>query len=401
MLNFKYEIKTQDGDIQKGKIIASSQNNAILLLKKQGYHILSITEEKKSILTYELSWGVSKKDIIIFTKQLSIMLDSKIALIESLGIILPEIKNKKFQKIIIDIIEKIKAGSTFSDALKNHPKTFSEFYIGLIKTGETSGTLADSLLYLSKHIEEQAKFKSKLISAMIYPLFILSVMLIIIGALFLYILPVKLFPILEGMGEKDLPFITTIVMGFVDILKTNIIIIISTILILIIGFIATYKTKKGRYFFDKNILKIPLFGDIIKKIYMVQFIKNFTVSVSSGLPIIKALNIAAFVMSNRAYRKALQDVSTKASAGGELSSIIRQHSSLFSGFLIQMLMVGEKTGMLKNSLTGVAKIYEEEINSKINMIISLLEPLMMIFLGAVVLVIVLAVFLPILQMTAM
>lgn len=399
MLSFDYEVKTQGGEIQNGKIIASSKNNAISLLKEQGYYVLLIKEVKKSSLNTEISFGIPKKSVILFTKQLSVMLRSKITLIEVLGIIIPEIKNQKFQKKIFRIMEEIKAGSPFSDALKSHPKVFDEFYVALIKTGEDSGNLADSLLYLSKHLENQQKMKRKIISAMAYPMFILTIMMFTIWFLFLYMVPKKLQPILEGMGT-ELPLLTVVVIGIADFLVSNIIIIILAIILLIIGFWSIYKTVSGRYFFDKNILRIPLLGNLMKKIYMVQFIKNFTVSISSGLSIIESLNMTEGIISNWAYKKEIRNIVKKVTAGTTLSSAIGHQSFFFSGVFLQMLVAGERSGILKDSLESVSELYEDEIKTKINLGISFLEPIMMLFLGAVVLVIVLSVFLPILQITA-
>ncbi len=398
MLSFKYKIQKIDGEIQSGKIAASSKVDAISLLKKEEVYILSIEEEKKSALNIKLSLGVPKQNVILFTKQLEIILKSKITLIEALGIITPEIRHLKFQSIIIDIAEKVKSGMPFSSALKSHPKLFGEFYVGLIKMGERSGRLSDSLSSLSKHLDEQQKFKRKIKAAIAYPIFLLIIMILVVGVIFLWIFPEKLIPILEGFGG-ELPLITTLMIGFVNFLVANIIKILFIFFFFVIAIIIISKIKKGRYFLDNLILKLPILGNLIKKFYIIQFAKNFSVSLSSGLSIVESLKITERIISNTVYKKAIFETREKIITGTSLTYALRAYPSLFSSFFMQMLIVGERTGMQGSSLIGISEIYEEELDQKINLIIKLIEPFIMIILGVIVFVVVLSVFLPIIQIT--
>lgn len=400
MLNFNFKVKLPNGQIKKGEITASSKAIAISLLKKEGFYILSIIEKKKrSGLNINISFRVPTKIIILFTKQLAIMLQAKLTIIQTLGIIAPEIKNKKLKKTIEDVIEKVKSGSTLSAALESHPKVFNDFYVGLIKIGESSGELPQTLLYLAKYLEKNQRFKTKMFSAMAYPACLLLVMIIISAILFLYVIPEMLIPVLEKLGG-ELPPLTIFVIGIAEFFRTNIIIIISIIILLIIGIGVLYKTPSGRYFFDKNIFKIPLLGSLIKKIYIVHFIRNFSVSISNGISIVEALTISKNAIPNKAYKKAILEITEKVIAGNTLSSGVKIQAFYFSSFFLQMLLIGEKVGLIKESIYAVSDIYEEEIDNKIDLILQLFPVVIMVIMGIMVLIIVLAIFLPIIQITA-
>ncbi len=399
MPNFKFIIKKETGDLQKGNIQANSRDDALSLLKKEGVFILFLEETKKSRLNISPK-KISQRDISIFSKQLSIMLQSKITLIESLQIIILEMKNERFKGILVKIIEDIRAGAMFSNALSKHPAIFSDFYINIIRVGESSGALSEALIYLIKHLEEQEQIKSKIKAAMIYPALIIIVMVVIVGVLFLWLLPTHLFPVLEKAGV-ELPLPTIIVMSFVDFLTGNIIQIILTIILLIVGFFVINKTKGGKYFFHKTYLKIPIIGDLMKKFYMAQFATIFYTSMTSGVSMVESLNMTKKVVGNVVYKESISDFRERIKEGEVLSAAVKKYPLLYSSMFIQMLMVGEKTGLIERSLNNICDIYSEEIDRKIKIGISLMEPAIIIFLAVIVLVIVLSVFLPIIQMTTM
>lgn len=399
MPNFKFTIKEKLGNIRRGNVQANSKEEALLLLKKEGGYVLLLEEiQKKTFDAALFSKKIPQKDIILFSKQLSVMLQSKITLIESLKIIVLELQNQEFKSIIVDIIEKIRAGQSFSENLKRYPKAFPPLYVNIVMVGETSGTLSDSLLYLIENLEEQQNIKSKVKSAMVYPILVITVMVAIVGFIFLYIFPVFLMPTLLETGA-ELPIITVIVINFVNFLTTNILQIILIILFLIGGLIILNNTKRGRYFLHKNYLKIPIVGDLMKKFYMSQFAMVFHTSIKSGLSTVRSLDMIEKVINNMVYKETILTMSKKVNEGELLSTVTKKYSSLFSFLFVQMLIVGEKTGLSESALKNVCSIYNEEIDRKIKIAISLLEPLIIVIIGIVVLIVVVAVFLPIMQMT--
>jgi type IV pilus assembly protein PilC len=225
-------------------------------------------------------------------------------------------------------------------------------------------------------------------------------MVVIVGVLFLWLLPTHLFPVLEKAGV-ELPLPTIIVMSFVDFLTGNIIQIILTIILLIVGFFVINKTKGGKYFFHKTYLKIPIIGDLMKKFYMAQFATIFYTSMTSGVSMVESLNMTKKVVGNVVYKESISDFRERIKEGEVLSAAVKKYPLLYSSMFIQMLMVGEKTGLIERSLNNICDIYSEEIDRKIKIGISLMEPAIIIFLAVIVLVIVLSVFLPIIQMTTM
>ncbi len=398
MIIFFYKAKKANSKVESGEISANSRVEALGFLKEQGFFVLSLKEKKKKSLSINFLKKIPKKNIISFTRQLSIILKSKITLIESLRIIILEIKHERFKNSIIDIVEKIKAGVLFSSALKGHVNIFGEFYIGLIEMGEKSGRLSNSLFILANHLEKEQKFKSKIKSAIAYPVFLIFMIIATIGVVFLYVFPEILMPTLEAFGT-ELPLLTVLVMSFSNFLVNNILLIFLIAFIIIIFLVFFNKTKQGKSFIHRNVLRLPFFGNFLKKIYMAQFSKNFLISLSSGLSIIEALKVTSNIIPNVSYKEALLEVRKKISAGIPLSSAVKAYPSFFSSFFVQMLIVGEKTGLQKESLSSISDFYDNEVDETIDLILKLVEPIMMLFLGAIVLLVVLSVFLPIMQMT--
>ena len=396
-MKFNYQARTPEGDVQAGVVEAASKEAAIILLQKYNLFITILEEASaQPIWMRKIKiGGTSRKDIVAFSRQMAIMFKSNIPMLDALHALADGQRNQDFKETILKIAEEVEGGATLSQALGMYPKEFNDFFISMVKSGEASGKLSDILVYLADHLEKEYALRSKIIGAMIYPIFVLSVVSLVLVGLVLFVIP-KIKDLLTGTGQA-LPPVTQFILNLSDFASRWGWIFAVILAILIIGISRYTRTEEGKRIFDRIMLKIPLVGDMGMKIQLARFAENLSTLIAGGLPIAQALEMTADIVGNTIYKDIILETMNEVKKGESISYVLRQHPKEIPPLFIQMTAVGEKTGKLDSSLTNIVSFYEEEIERTLATMLSLLEPVMIIFLGGVVMVIVLAVLMPIYQ----
>jgi len=388
--------RTRDGKRQKGEMTAKSKDEAISTLRKQNILVTSVsTRTSKLNLNLSFKAGVSDKDIVVFTRQFATMIDAGLPLIQCLDILAKQTENKTFASSINEIRQDVEAGSTYADALRKHPNIFNDLYVNMVAAGELGGILDTILNRLSKYIEKSIKLKRQIKSAMAYPSTIVAVAVVVIVVLLVWVIPIfaKMFTDFGGV----LPAPTRMVIGASDFMQHNILIIIGAVGLIIFGLSRYYKTSNGRRTVDRLALRLPIFGLLVRKIAVAKFTRTLGTLISSGVPILDGLDIVAKTAGNKVVEEALVATRQSISEGKTLAEPLEQ-TQVFPPMVVQMIAVGETTGALDAMLSKIADFYDEEVDSTVSTLTSLLEPMLMIFLGIVIGFIVVAMYLPIFKL---
>jgi len=388
--------RTRDGKRQKGEMTAKSKDEAISTLRKQNILVTSVsTRTSKLNLNLSFKTSVSDKDIVVFTRQFATMIDAGLPLIQCLDILAKQTENKTFASAINEIRQDVEAGSTYADALRKHPKIFNDLYVNMVAAGELGGILDTILNRLSKYIEKSIKLKRQIKSAMAYPSTIVAVAVVVIVVLLVWVIPIfaKMFTDFGGV----LPAPTRMVIGASDFMQHNILIIIGAVGLIIFGLSRYYKTSNGRRTVDRLALRLPIFGLLVRKIAVAKFTRTLGTLISSGVPILDGLDIVAKTAGNKVVEEALVATRQSISEGKTLAEPLEQ-TQVFPPMVVQMIAVGETTGALDAMLSKIADFYDEEVDSTVSTLTSLLEPMLMIFLGVVIGFIVIAMYLPIFKL---
>jgi type IV pilus assembly protein PilC len=397
-MRFNYQARTKDGQLQTGVVEASSREAAVALLQKHDLFV-TLLENVETIPFWMRSiriGGISSKDIVAFSRQLAVMFKSNVPLLEALQTIAEGFSAKpNFREKILKIAEEIEGGSPLSQALSLYPNIFSPFYISMVKSGETSGKLSGDLVYLADHLERDHNFRSKVTGAMIYPAFVLAVAVIVLILMTTMVIP-QLTEFLISAGQ-ELPWVTKAIISFSDFMRKWILVIIVAFTVIIGGFLRYKQTEEGKKIFDRISLKIPLLGDLSKKIYLTRIAENLATLISGGLPIAQALEISADVVGNTVYKRILLRTREEVRRGETISTVMKDYPDEISPLFIQMTVVGEKTGQIDQALMNVVDFYQKETERDLDSLISLLEPALIIFLAVIVAFIMLAILMPIYQ----
>ena len=400
-MKYFFNAKDSKGLNQRGTIEASSREVVLDILASQGLFPISIEEETagKKVLNKKivLFGGVSHKEIVMFTRQLSIMIDANVSPGEALDTLGAQINNEIFKEKIFNIAKDIRGGSLLSKAFSKYPEIFSSFYINMIKSGEVSGDLPRILQRVSEHLESEYSIRSKTIGAMIYPAIILVVFVLIFTVIMVFIIP-GLIGVLEGTNQ-ELPTATKIVMAISNFFVKFWYLIFVAIISIISFFLFYIKTKEGKEIFDNLILKMPIFGSFLKNLLLSRFAENLSTLISAGIQITEALDVTANLIGNNVYKRALSETKQKVIKGDSLSNSLSNYPHIISPLFVQMVSVGEKTGKLDSSLMNIVRFYKQESETFINSLSSIIEPVLMIVLAVMVGGLVAAVILPIYQIT--
>ena len=404
-MKFNYQARNKEGEISTGQIEASSKEAAIAFLQKRELYITFLKTEKgetkkekekksfsKKIESIEIFGRTSRKDVVLFSRQLSIMFRSKVPLIEALRAFSVQIPNPNFREKILKISQEVEAGTSFSKALALYPKIFSHFYIAMIKSGEASGKLFESLDYLAEHLEREYHLTAKAKGAMVYPILVLLVIFVVLGIMVFVIIP-QISGVLEGLG-RELPLITRIVLNITENIKEWGFLMVGFVISIVILSVYYKQTEKGRYFFDNLWFKIPIIGNVLKMIYVARFAENLSTLITGGLPITRALAVTSDIINNVVYKMVILKIQEAVKRGETISSVLFNYPKLFPPVFIQMVLVGERTGTLGTTLLNIVSFYQKEVDRMVDGALSLLEPALIIFLGIVVGGVVVAILLP-------
>jgi len=394
---FNYQARTQKGEVHAGQIEASSKEAAAGLLRGRGFYVTFLEEATAPIYAKRIALfeKISRKDLVMFSRQLAIMFKSKVPLIEALEVLSSQTKNFDFREKIFKISEKVEGGTAFSQSLALYPKIFSPFYIAMVKSGEVSGKLSEVLDYLAEHQEREYHLTSKAKGALIYPSLILLVILLVIILLVVFVIP-NLVSVFEAGGQK-LPIATQVVIALADFSKKWGWLVLAIIAAAIFSLTRYYATPKGRAFFDKMFLKVPIFGSFLKMVYLSRFAENLSTLIAGGLPIVQSLGVVGDIIGNTSYKEAILTAADEVRKGEMISSTLNRFPELFPPVFVQMVLVGEKTGTVDTTLMNIVDFYQKEVDRAIDNILSVMEPVLIVFLGVVVGGIMLSILMPIYQ----
>ncbi len=384
-MKFTYEVLNNNtGKKEKGSIDAPDMAQAGRELREKGLTPTNIIPEGRGSFTESLRdlKSISLKEKIVFIEDLAIMLKSGIGVSKGLNIITSQNKNGKFHKILKDISGAVESGTPLNAAMAKYPKVFSNIFVSMVKVGEVSGNLDKSLNYLAVQLEREADLKSKTKGAMMYPAVILSAMLIIGVLMSVFVLP-KLTVIFKEF-QGGLPLTTRIIVGFAEFMSGHAILVIGGLILAIIGFIAFLRTKPGQTTFDWFLLHFPATKEIVKKINIARFSRIFSSLLKSGINVVEGLAVAGEALGNVYYRDVLIEASSEVKLGKPITAVFEQNEHLFPNIIVEMLKVGEETGSMESILEQIAIHYEEEVDTTMKNISSIIEPLLLLIIGAVV-----------------
>ncbi|MBL7142318.1 MAG: type II secretion system F family protein [Candidatus Pacebacteria bacterium] len=400
-MKFNYQVRTKTGEIRAGQVEASSKEGAINLLQKYGLYVTFLEEAVQPFYAtrIKLFEKISQKDVVLFSRQLSIMFRSRVPLVESLRVLSSQSQSFEFKEKILKISDDVEGGSSFSGALSNYPNIFSSFYIAMIKSGEVSGKLSEVLDYLAEHLEREYHLLGRVKGAMLYPLLVLFVVFLILALLVFFVIP-HLSEVLEASGET-LPLITQIIIAIAEFFRQFGLAILLIFVFLVIFGLRYYRTEKGRRFFDNILLKLPLFSPLFKMIFINRFAENLSTLISGGLPIAQALEIVADIIDNTLYKEVILKTRDEVRKGKAISEILSKSPELFSPVFVQMVLVGERTGSLDTTLMSIVDFYQKEIDRTIENTLSILEPALIVFLGVVVAGLMLSILVPMYKMVSL
>lgn len=400
MAIFKYKALDVDKKERKGLIEAINEEAAAGTLKEKGLSIISIkrkSERKGKAKFLTILNRVKLKDLVIFSRQFAVMISANVALVQSLRILVEQTENITLKMIVSEIADEVDSGLRLSDALAKRPKIFSNFYINVIKSGETSGKLDEILNYLADEMEKDYDMMSKIKGAMIYPVFVL-LSLGIVGVIMMVFVVPKLTGILTETGA-ELPMATKILIGTSDIMSNYWWLLLIILVGIIIGFKFYIGTPLGRRQFDFLKLKIPIFGKLLQRIYLVRFTRSMNTLIVGGVPIIKSLEIAAEVVGNQTYKDLIKETSKAVEDGDSISSVFIDSKEI-PKMVSQMMSIGEKTGKLDIILGRITDFYSREISNIVANLMTLMEPLIMAVMGVAVGIMVAAIILPMYNMAS-
>ncbi len=391
MPQYEWTGTKKTGEVISGVMTADSKEAASRNLQRQNIMVTKIKEKGKEFALPKFGGGVSTKELAIFTRQFSVMIDAGLPITQCLEILASQQENKFFQRIIFGIREDVEAGANLSDALRKAPKVFDDLYCNLVAAGEAGGILDTILQRLSVYIEKNVKLKAAVKSALIYPVVVVVVAVLIVALIMWKVIP-TFASLFAGLGAK-LPMPTRVVIAISNFLGSWWWLIGICIAAIIIALRTYYATPGGRYNIDKLTLKLPVLGIVLKKIAVARFCRTLGTLVSSGVPILEGLDITARTSGNAVVEEAIMKTRKSVEEGKTIVEPLLA-TKLFPGMVTQMIGVGESTGALDAMLSKIADFYEDEVDEAIANLMSLLEPLIIVFLGTTVGGIVIAMYMP-------
>lgn len=395
---FSYKAKDNNKKFKTGRIVAVNEDLALKYLTNRGFSsILLKILPQLEFKVISIFSRITGKDLVIFSRQFSIMMTANVSITEALLTIFEQTENIKFKDIISKVAYDVDNGVSLSDALKKHPRVFSNFYCSVVKAGETSGKLDNVLEYLADEIEKDYDLVKKFRGALIYPAFIMTG-LFIVGIVFIFFVLPSLTTILQETGG-ELPLSTRLVIGASNFLQNYYLFLIIAVISIIIFLRFYLKTGNGKRVKNYVSINFPIIGKIFRLVYLVRFSSSLSTLLKGGVSLIKSLEISTEIINNYYYSDAIDKSIEEINEGGSVSSSLID-SPYFPKMVPQIMMVGEKTGRMEESLDEIAKFYEKELNGKLNNLNSLLEPLIMVIMGIGVGIMVAAIILPMYNMAS-
>ncbi|SPD72140.1 Type IV pilus assembly protein TapC [uncultured Desulfobacterium sp.] len=396
---YNWVAETKKGRKIKGELEAADEKIAASQLKRRNLEVKKIKEKPKDLFENIafLQPKIKKKDLVIFTRQFSTMIDAGLPLVQGLTILAEQTENPSFRKLLKQVVGDVEGGASLNEALKKHPHVFDDLFVHLVAAGEVGGILDTILQRLAVYIEKAEKLKSRIKGAMTYPIIVMVIAAGVLAVIMIFVIPVfqEMF---KGAG-KGLPLPTQMVVNLSEFTIKYIIHIIVALILLIIGFKQLRKSALGKKHTDAIFLKMPIFGPLLRKVAVARFTRTLGTMISSGVPILDALEICAKTSGNVILEEVVMEVRADVSEGQTMAEPLSQND-IFPSMVTQMIAVGEATGALDAMLDKIADFYDEEVDVAVAALTSMLEPLLMVFLGGSIGSIVVAMYLPIFQAAA-
>ncbi len=397
MALYTYKAKNWDGKIVSAEMECESKEVCIAKLREKGYFVINIAEKKgsggPSFALFEK--GVSSQEVSIFARQFATMIGSGVPLVRCLTILQSQAENPTFKKIIAQIRTDVEGGATFSKALEKHPKVFTNLFCSLVKAGEIGGILDTILERLAEYLESSEALKAKIKGAMTYPVVVFAIAGLVVVALVMFVLP-QFKEIFLGMNI-ELPMATQILLAVSDFMVSWWFIVIPALVLVPLLIVNFFKTKTGKRIWDTNILKVPNLGMMMRKVAVAKFTRTLGTLISSGVPILQALEVTSQTAGNIVIAEAVDKTRISIREGESIADPLKS-SGVFPPMVVQMIAVGEETGELDKMLTKIADFYDTEVDTAVKGLTSVIEPLVIVVLGIVIGGIVMAVFMPMLKL---
>lgn len=391
--------KNTYGEKRKGELEAVDQAAAMSQLKRMRIAAPKVKEKPKDLLESIPLFQpkVTGKDIVVFTRQLSTMIDAGLPLVQCLSILSTQQSNPTFKKVLRAIQSDVESGTTFADSMRKHPKIFDNLYSNMIEAGETGGILDTILSRLAIFMEKTMALKKKIKGAMTYPLICLAISILILGVILIFVIPV--FDEMFTSFGSTLPVPTQIVISMSDFVKGNILFMLIGLVAVVFIFKKIYSTERGRFRIDALMLRAPVFGILIRKIAVAKFTRTLSTMLQSGVPILEALAVVARTSGNKVIERAVFRVSDAIAEGRPIAEPLNE-SGVFPNMVVQMINVGESVGALDTMLEKIADFYDEEVDQAVENLTAMIEPFMMVFLGGMIGGLVVAMYLPIFKIAS-
>lgn len=378
---FTYDAITNTGEKKKGTVDAASKDSAIAALQRRGLIVSSVSEEgeKKGIMALSIfDEKIKMKDVVIMSRQISTLFEAQVSALKAFTLLATNTENKALVKVLNTVIEDIQSGVQISGALGRHPEVFDGFYVNMVKAGEESGKLTQTFSYLADYLDRQYQLTSKTKNALIYPGFVMGIFVLVMTMMFVFIVP-RLAIIIKESGQV-IPMSTKIVMAISDLLIHYGLFVLVGIAIFVFYIWRLSRSETGQKYLDSIKIKVPVFKNIFIKLYLSRMADNMDTMLSSGIPIIRAIELTGGVVGNRVYEDILKDASEMVKAGSSLSDALSKHEEV-PKIMSQMVRVGEETGSLGNILKTLGHFYNREVNDAVDTLVTLIEPMMIVGLG--------------------
>ena len=393
---WKWTGKSKQGELRSGEIEAPDAASVEARMRQMGLEPIKVKKKPREIhLKFPGSGGVQEKDLLVFTRQFSVMIDAGLPLVQALDIIGTQADNPAFRTVLMTVKTKVESGSTFADALAEHPKVFDTLFVQLVRAGEIGGILDTILQRLGAYIEKNSKLKRRVKGAMVYPAVVLTVAIGVVVALIGFVVPTfeKMFKDMGGVLPGPTQFLVDLSNGF----RGSWYLYLGIPTAIVVGFRTVISKGKGQQAWHNIVLKLPLFGPLIRKVAVARFTRTLGTMISSGVPILDALDIVAKTAGNRTIEAAILYVRAKISEGKNIAGPLAE-TGVFPPMVVQMIGVGEATGAMDQMLSKIADFYDDEVDVAVGALTSMIEPLMMVFLGGTVGYFMIAMYLPIFTM---
>ncbi len=375
---FKYKAINDKGEKKEGTVEAASRDLAISALQRRGLVVVSMKGEEETGLGRDIFTHVPQKDIVILSRQISTLFEAQVSALKAFSMLAANAENKTLRRIITQVVDDLQAGQSISGALGKHPEVFTDFYTNMVKAGEESGTLTKTFSYLADYLDRQYELTSKTRNALIYPAFVIIVFIAVMILMMVMVIP-KLSEIILESGQ-DIPVYTRIVIGisnfFVDY---GFIILIAVILVAVYGVVLS-RRPAGKMYLDRVRLSIPIFGKLYQKLFLSRIADNLDTMISSGIPIVHAIEITSTVVGSQVYGQIMTNTAEAVKGGSALSDALAREA-LIPPIMVQMMRTGEETGSLGQILRTMAHFYKREVDDIVDTLVSLIEPIMIVVLG--------------------